>query len=73
LFREFVISHFPSVDGRDHVTRFPEECKESRQNLEAIVEAADREEEVANRMLLKLGSGTGSYSSESSSRRSSFL
>ena len=54
LFKEFVDAYLPTPDGRDHIKRYAEERKEGRQNFQAITEAADSGEKVADEILLKL-------------------
>ncbi len=53
-FREFVRSYLPTPEGQDHVDRYAKERAEGRKNFEAVTAAAERREEVADQILLKL-------------------
>src|SRR5215212_10369899 len=54
LFREFVSSYPSEPDGVRYVHAYEENRRQSRQNLQAIREAADRGEDVTDLVLLKL-------------------
>jgi len=54
LFREFASSYPSTPDGMHHIDAYEEQRAQGRQNFEVIAEAADRGEDVADQMLLKL-------------------
>jgi 5-methylcytosine-specific restriction enzyme B len=54
LSREFASSYPYTSDGMHHVEAYEEQRAQGRHNFEAIVEAADRGEDVADQVLLKL-------------------
>lgn len=54
LFQEFTNSYLFAPKGRDHISHYREQRKEGAQNFESIVAAADRGEDVTERVLVKL-------------------
>jgi 5-methylcytosine-specific restriction protein B len=54
LFREFASSYPSTSDGMHHIKAYEEQRTQGRENFEAIVEAADRKEDMADQVLLKL-------------------
>ena len=53
LFQEFADSYPSTPDGLYHIEAYKEQRSEGRQNFGAIVEAADRGEDVTDQVLLK--------------------
>jgi hypothetical protein len=54
LFREFLSSHVESQEGQTHLKRYPTNRQEGSANFRSIREAANRGEDVTDRVLLKL-------------------
>ena len=54
LFREFARTYPQTPDGQNHLVAYESGREQGRQNFEEIVAAAERGEDVADRVLLKL-------------------
>jgi 5-methylcytosine-specific restriction enzyme B len=54
LFEEFVGDHLETEEGQRHLARYEREREQGRQNYAAVIAAADRGEDVSNRVLLEL-------------------
>ena len=54
LFHEFARRYPQTPDGQNHLVAYESRWEQGRQNFEEIVVAAERGEDVADRVLLKL-------------------
>jgi len=54
LFQEFAASYPPSTDGKRHIALYNETRKQARKNLDWLIAASERGEDVTEAVLFKL-------------------